>query len=271
MTSSTYSVVLLSLLTAFGCGSDGDGAVPDAQRGIDASSGIDAAGIDAAGTDAAVADANPTQVDANTETDAAASTVVINEIVLDQYGNDSDEFAELKGTPNTDYSNLLLLQIDGDDDGTNQTDPGKILSTHPGCTTDSLGYCSIEVASHTFQNGTQTLLLVSGTVGKVDVDTNDDGVFDSEPWTAILDAVAIYDNRPSENNIDQTYSGNAVLTKVLNGAGDEPLVFGGGSRIPDGLDTNEASDWTSNAPRFDNTNIQTGEARNTPGAVNSVE
>ena len=103
-----------------------------------------------------------------------------------------------------------------------------------------------------------------------DIDTNDDGAIDNEPWTALIDAVAVFDNRPDMDNMDHTYAGAAVLTKVF-GPSNEPVEFGGASRIPNGMDANDANDWVSNTPEIDNMDIAAGEARNTPGAVNSVE
>jgi hypothetical protein len=183
-------------------------------------------------------------------------------------GNDKDEFVELKGVANTDYSGLRLLQVDGDV-GQNLT-PGVVISTHAGCMTDANGYCAITVSNNSFQNGSQTMLLVAGGTfvdGVTDLDTNDDGNIDNVLWTTLHDGAAIVNN-----GTDFGYAGSTVLEKTLSGGGQsDPITFGGASRIPDGTDTNTAADWTSNTPNFDNSGILTGEARNTPGAANTIE
>ena len=76
-------------------------------------------------------------------------------------------------------------------------------------------------------------------------------------FALVQDAVAFNDGEgaPSDNI---THAGNAVL-----GA-----TFGGGSRIPDGADSDEATDWVRNS---DDDTPATGEAHNTPGAPNMVE
>lgn len=258
-------VSLLVCLAASACGDDGDGGgVFDASATPDARGAIDAALVDGgpSGPDAR-SDANTVPADA-----ALPGEVVINEVVLDETGNDNDEFAELKGLPNTDYSGLTMLQIDGDDDNDVSLNPGIVISAHAGCTTDANGHCEIMVNNNTFQNGSQTILLVSGatvTVGTTDIDGDNDGVIDNEPWTALLDGMAIVNSAT-----DFGYAGNTLLMKTVAGGG-EPTTFGGASRIPDGTDTDASADWVSNTPNFDNSGIVSGEARNTPAAANTVE
>ena len=218
MTQIHAPIVLLTLslgLTA--CGDDGGdgGGVADARpsstadaqtTGADGAPAVDASildgGLDAMGSDAG---------------DVVASEVVINEVLLDQAANsDTDEFAELKGMPNTDYSALTLLQIDGDN-GTN-INPGLVLSAHPGCMTDANGHCEIVVAANTFENGSQTLLLVSGSTAvadTTDIDAANDGVIDNAAWGEVLDGVAIFDNKPVDGNTDFSYAGAVTLTKVV--------------------------------------------------------
>lgn len=269
----TRALPSLFALGIAACGSSESGTadaggqgIPDASTVVfDAASVVDASLTDAASFDAAGLDADVTDLDAG----PPVTGVVLNEVLLDQAGNDGDEFAELKGEPNTDYSNLSLLQIDGDNG--DMLDPGLVLTVHAGCTTDANGYCEIEVNANQFQNGTQTLLLVTGAANFMgqDIDADDDGTIDNEPWDQLVDAVAIFDGVPAMDNTDRTYAGNSVLNKTLDNG--QPTAFGGASRIPDGTDTDAAADWTSNTPNFDNSGIATGEARNTPGAVNTVE
>lgn len=266
---SAFLSLALGLVSA--CGDDGGSAQVDARAAIDGAAGqIDSAVPDAdpAAPDAmqvGIPDANAGAADA---LPMPVSDVIINEMLLDQAGNDTDEFVELKGLPNTDYSGLRLLQVDGDV-GMN-LNPGLVISTHAGCTTDANGYCAITVNSNSFQNGSQTMLLVAGGTfvdGVTDLDANDDGNIDNVLWTTLHDGAAIVNN-----GSDFGYAGNTVMLKTTAGGGqNDPLTFGGASRIPDGTDTNEAADWTSNTPNFDNSGIASGEARNTPGAANTVE
>ncbi len=269
---------LLSLSLVAACGDDGGGsAQADAQQGGSDGAVPDAeitwlydAGPPPADADLTLPDADLTMPDADlTMPDAAppAMDVMINEVLLDQSGNDKDEFVEIKGLANTDYTGLTILEIDGDEDGGQSLNPGLVVSNHPGCTTDANGYCQVAVNNNTFQNGSQTILLVMGgtyTDDVTDIDANNDGAIDTQPWTTLIDGVAIL-NSPT----DYGYAGTVRLMKTV-GSG-EPVTFGGASRIPDGIDTDTSADWTSNTPAFDNSGIASGEARNTPAAVNSVE
>ncbi|MCP4446122.1 MAG: hypothetical protein GY811_12365 [Myxococcales bacterium] len=113
-----------------------------------------AAAVDAGLADAAASDASLSGAGVGPQ----VIGVVLNQILLDQAGGDTDEFVEFKGEANTDYSDISLLQVDGDNsDGTNA---GLVLTVHAGCTTDASGYCEININANHFQNGTQSLLLV---------------------------------------------------------------------------------------------------------------
>ena len=85
----------------------------------------------------------------------------------------------------------------------------------------------------------------------------------SPPGRAIVDAVAVHDGGAG----DLTY-GVPVLGVSYDGL---PYAPGGASRIPDGLDTDAATDWVRNdfdlagIPGYAGT-IVLGEAYNTPGA-----
>jgi uncharacterized protein len=71
------------------------------------------------------------------------------------------------------------LQIEGDGTGA-----GIIDSVHPVGTTNAGGYWTTGFLTNVFENGTVTLLLVKGFTGAVgnDLDTNNDGIFDTIPW-----------------------------------------------------------------------------------------
>jgi uncharacterized protein len=191
-------------------------------------------------------------------------TPVINEFVFNHIGTDTNEYVEIFGEANTDYSSLTILQLEGDGTGAGVIDT--VISVG---TTDAGGFWTTGFLSNEFENGTVTLLLVEGFTGSdgADLDTNNDGVLDSTPWTQILDDVAVSDGGAG----DRTYS-SVVLAPGFGGSSFTP---GGASRIPNGTDTDSVADWTLNdfdlygIPGFTGTQ-QIGEAINTPGAVNEV-
>ncbi len=115
-----------------------------------------------------------------------------------------------------------------------------------------------------------SLLLVEGFTGTAgnDLDIDNDGALDNMPWTHLVDSIAVYDG----NNSGDLVYGTTQLAANYDGM---PFAPGGASRIPDGLDTDAASDWVRNdfdlagIPGFNGTAI-VGEAYNTPLAPNAV-
>jgi len=194
-------------------------------------------------------------------------TPVINEFSASHTGSDNREYVEIFGTPNTDYSAYTLIEIEGDFSGTAVGTVDEVVAIG---TTDASGYWWTGFRTDAFENGTVSLLLVQGFSGALtnDLDTNDDGTFDVTPWTAIIDAVAVYDGGAT----DRAFGGT-----VLNPNYDGLSTFapGGASRIPNGADTNAITDWKRNdfdlagIPGFTGTLIA-GEALNTPNAVNAT-
>lgn len=189
---------------------------------------------------------------------------ILNEFVFNHVGTDTHEYVEIFGDPNTDYSAYSILQIEGDGAGA-----GIVDSVHVVGTTDANGFWFTGFLTNVFENGTITLLLVkdfSGAVGN-DLDTNNDGVFDVTPWSALVDDVAVSDGGTG----DVTYS-NTILAPGFGGSSFPP---GGASRIPNGVDTDSAADWSLNdfdgegLPGFVGT-PEPGEALNTPGALNAL-
>ncbi len=195
---------------------------------------------------------------------ACVPTLVINEYSASTTGADV-EYIEVFGTPDHDFSNLTLLELEGD----GASNMGTVDDVIPVGTTDANGYLLINLAADTLENGTITLLLVDGFTGTLgqDLDTNNDGVFDVTPWTSIVDDVASNDGGAG----DITYS-TSTLTVSYDGL---PFAPGGASRIPNGVDTNTPADWVRNdfdlagIPTYTGTPIL-GEAYNTPGAVNAA-
>lgn len=188
----------------------------------------------------------------------------INEFSASTAGTDV-EYVEIFGDPNTDYSAYTILEIEGDSGAaTGTVDEVITLGT-----TDANGLYLVSLPANALENGTITLLLVKNFTGALnaDLDTDNDGVFDVTPWDAIVDLVAVHDGGAG----DVTY-GVPVLGVAYDGLSFAP---GGASRIPDGFDTDSASDWVRNdfdlagIPGFDGTPV-VGEAYNTPGALNQV-
>ncbi len=186
---------------------------------------------------------------------------VINEFSASTTGADV-EYIELYGLADTDFSDLSVLAIEGDD-----PNGGTIDRVVPMGLTDANGFFLASLSADSLENGTQTFLLVKNFTGAAteDIDTNNDGVIDYAPWDEIVDAVGVKDN----GTLDLNY-GEPVLTQGYDGSS---FTVGGASRIPDGFDTNLATNWVRNdfdlagIEGYDGT-IAAGEAYNTPGEPN---
>lgn len=187
----------------------------------------------------------------------------INEFSASTAGTDV-EFVEIFGSATTDYSAYKILEIEGDASGQGVVDEVISLGT-----TDTNGFYLASLAANALENGSISLLLVKNFSGALtnDLDTNNDGVFDLTPWTALTDSIGVNDGGVG----DLTY-GLPALTVAYDGMSYAP---GGASRIPDGYDTEAAADWVRND--FDLAGIPgntgtliTGEALNTPGATNAL-
>ena len=186
----------------------------------------------------------------------------INEFSASTSGVDG-EYVEVHGVPSTDYSAHTILEIEGD--ATSAT--GTIDEVIPVGSTDADGFWLADLPANSLENGTITLLLVQDFTGAAgnDLDPDDDGSLDVTPWSAVVDAVAVTDGGSG----DLTY-GMPVLAANYDG---KPFAPGGSSRIPDGFDTDTATDWVRNdfdlagIPGYPGS-ITTGEAYNTPGAAN---
>jgi predicted extracellular nuclease len=198
---------------------------------------------------------------------AQTADPVINEFVANHTGSDTKAFIEVFGDPSTDYSSFTVLEIEGDPGTSDPSQIGTIDAVLPVGTTNAGGYW---IDSEDMENGTLTILLVenfSGSVGN-DLDTDNDGTFDSTPWTRIVDDVAPTDGGGS----DVTYS-SSVLGPFFD---LNPFGAGGASRIPNGIDTDTTGDWVRND--FDGFGFGFGfpgspasdEAENTPAAINAV-
>ena len=188
-------------------------------------------------------------------------SAVINEFVFNHSGSDAGEFVEVFGDPNTDYSNLWLIQIEGDAN----SNEGTIDSAIQVGSTDADGFWTTGFLNNTFENGTVTLLLVEDFTGNVgdDLDLNDDGTPETAPWTSVVDSVAVRDSGID----DLTYAD----TELAQGFDGNDFTVGGASRIPDGTDTDAPADWVRNdfsTPVPGTGSPRDAEALNTPGSSN---
>lgn len=192
--------------------------------------------------------------------DGGPTGPVINEFVANHTGSDTEAFIEILGEPSTDYSNLTILEIEGDSSGAGVVDAVITVGV-----TDAEGFWTDD---EDMENGTISVLLVSdfsGSFGQ-DLDADNDGTLDLTPWTEIVDSVAVTDGGSS----DRTYG---TTTLEPNYDGLSSFSPGGASRIPNGTDSDAISDWMRND--FDGAGFfgffgtpEIGEAFNTPGAVN---
>ena len=189
---------------------------------------------------------------------------LFNEFSISTTGTDV-EYIELIGTPEVEYDFYTILEIEGDGNGAGYIDEVIAVGT-----TDANGLWLEDLASNAIENGTVTLLLVKDFTGNLgdDLDVDNDGVLDTEPWSEIVDAVAVYDG----DTDDLTY-GEPVLEPNYDGLSS--FAPGGASRIPDGVDTDTIDDWVRNdfdlagIPGYDGTPVY-GEAYNTPGEYNLI-
>lgn len=190
---------------------------------------------------------------------------VINEFVADHAGDDDCEYVEIAGGPGADYGRYAVLAVEGDA-GNN---PGQVQAIIPAGTASANGFWVSGFLSNQLQNGSITILLVADYAGgAADIDGDDDGAIDSEPWSARVDAVAVADGDPS----DFTYAGAAVLVDSFDGG---TAQVGGASRIPDATDTDQPADWVRNLDNAaglacESGTADAGEAENTPGEANRI-
>jgi hypothetical protein len=137
----------------------------------------------------------------------AAPQIVINELRIDEPGADVAEYVELRGPAGTVLDGLTYLVIG---DGTAALGSGVIENVT--ALTGSIpasGYFVVATASFTlsvpdqvagllFENSDNvTHLLVEGFTGAIatDLDTDNDGVLDVTPWTAVIDQIAIVEEK----------------------------------------------------------------------------
>jgi hypothetical protein len=138
----------------------------------------------------------------------AQADVTINEVRIDQPGTDNDEYFELAGNAGESLNDLTYLVLG---DGTGASGVIESVTTLTGFAIPADGHFLAVESTFTlglpnadtvlaganplnYENtDTVTHLLVAGFSGAngADLDTNDDGVLDSTPWTSIVDSVAV--------------------------------------------------------------------------------
>ena len=199
---------------------------------------------------------------------AATGGVLINEFSASTASTDV-EYIELLSPPGTDVSAYRVLEIEGDVAATGSPAAfGTIDEVAVFPAADASGRSLLSLPANALENGTISLLLITGTFPALgsDIDANDDGVIDDGLGFTVVDAIAVNDGGTS----DLTYGG-VTLGVAYDGAAFAP---GGASRIPDGIDTDAAGDWVRNdfdlagIPTFAGTLVE-GEAANTPGTANA--
>ncbi len=194
---------------------------------------------------------------------AADTPVVINEFSASTASTDV-EYIELFAAPNAVLSDYRVLHIEGD-----APTLGIVDSVIAVANADANGRSLNNLAANTLENGTISLLLVTGAfpTTTTDIDIDNDGIVDESLGLTIVDSIAINDGGTG----DLTYGG-VTLTGGFDGSSFTP---GGASRIPDGTDTGTVDDWARNdfdlagIPNFAGTPVD-GEALNTPGATNAL-
>lgn len=146
--------------------------------------------------------------------------LALNELRTNEPGSDLNEYVELAGIPGTSLDNYSFICV-GDgasgDFGVVETAlnlTGFALSANGTLViaeeTFTLGTADI-LTELNFENSDQvTYMLVNGFTGFVgdDLDTDDDGVFDVEPWQFVKDSVAFIGPNPADG--DPVYSDTTV-------------------------------------------------------------
>lgn len=140
---------------------------------------------------------------------SVVNAVSLNEIRIDQPSSDNDEYFELKGQALESLANHSYLVI-GDGAGgsgtieavvdlsAEQLDSNGLFTVAE--TTFTLAAANLQ-ANINFENSDNvTHLLVTGFTGANgdDLDTDDDGVLDVSPWSAVIDSVGLRENDSGE-------------------------------------------------------------------------
>ncbi|MGE4619457.1 MAG: hypothetical protein AAEJ04_06585, partial [Planctomycetota bacterium] len=184
---------------------------------------------------------------------------IINEIRIDNGGSDTDEYTELAGLPQ-DMTGLFYIVIgDGSDTGNGSGVIERVIDL-AGETMNPSGYWTagnspgtlgatmdVVLPTNAFENGdTVTHMLVTDFTGSTgdDLDTDDDGTLDVEPWSSVADSITLHD----DDDDTPDYS-----TNVIDLTGTEGHI----ERCPD-----FSGPWVLS-------NFDTTAGSDTPGATNN--
>lgn len=143
---------------------------------------------------------------------AQAQSITINEVRIDQSSTDNDEYFELTGMAGASLDGMTYIVL-----GDSSLGSGVVESVTD-LTGSAIGASGFFVAAEStftigvadltatldFENSDNvTHMLVSGFTGSIgdDLDTDDDGVLETTPWTAIEDCVAFVENVGSGDQI----------------------------------------------------------------------
>ncbi|GAB4194813.1 MAG: hypothetical protein Tsb002_26720 [Wenzhouxiangellaceae bacterium] len=171
-----------------------------------------------------------------------AQAVTLNEIRSDQSGSDTNEYVELTGSPGESLNGLSLIAIG---DGSGGSGVIESVVSLNGRSIPGDGYFVIAETSFTlgqrdltatlnFENSDNvTHLLVRNFSGfnLQDLDSNNDGILDQQPWTALIDGVALVEQLNPPSSTEYEYASSLGLAVV---GPDNGSVPGHAARGPDG-------------------------------------
>lgn len=177
--------------------------------------------------------------------------VAINELRIDQVGNDDDEYFELAGSPGESLEDLTYLVIG---DGSPALGSGVIeaVVSLSAMTIPDSGYFlaaestfgapgtvfhgivpDLTISLNFENNDNVTHVLVNGFFGALndDLDLDDDGTLDVMPWASLVDAIGLIDDvNTSQAGIEHFYGQALGFTDI---GPDGSFVPGHVYRIPD--------------------------------------
>lgn len=197
---------------------------------------------------------------------ATNSAVLINEVLANPIGtDDSREYIELIGPPGASLNGLTILEVSG-----NGTNIGKVFLARD-LTGASLGANGLLLIGENYQsfwpawtsvppatalldmnhprgridNDTTTFLLVTNFTGAAfdDLDTNDDGTFDTTPFDLILDSVGWLDGSTGDRvyspaSLTQSSGTPDAATRIpTNGAPNALAAWYNGDLMTNVMDT----------------------------------
>lgn len=150
-----------------------------------------------------------------------AGTIRINEIRIDQFGDDNDEYFELLGPPNASLDGLTYIVI-GDSSAGGLSGVIEAIVDLTGSSISASGFFVAAESTFTlstpdlvttlnFENSDNvTHMLVEGFKGLLgdDLDTDDNCTLDTTPWTSIVDSIALVENEnPPAGKEDECHYG----------------------------------------------------------------